>query len=248
MKYIVLDLEFNQAYDFGDGKDNFPDEKCPFEIIQIGAVKLNEKFEYEASLNLLIKPDIYKRIHPYVEKITGLNSSILENQQTFKAAYEKLIEFADKKRVIYCVWGSNDIKELYKNIMYYDLADDVITFNFIDVQNIASKYINNAPGMCIGLKNAVMALGLEAAKPFHNALYDAEYTAKVLQRLKYEPINIKQFSHDNIVKIAKTPHTIDFSAMYKYVEKELGRRITKKEKRIYRNIYFYGKEKKFDKK
>jgi len=248
MKYIVLDLEFNQAYDFGDGKDNFPDERCPFEIIQIGAVKLNEKFEYESSLNLLIKPEIYKRIHPYVEKITGLNSSILENQQTFEEAYEKLTEFFDKKRVIFCVWGSNDIKELYKNITYYDLSEDVITFNFIDVQNIASKYINNAPGMCIGLKNAVSALNLEISKPFHNALYDAEYTAKVLQRLRYEPINIKQFSHDNIIKIAKTPHAIDFAALYKLIEKELGRRITKKEKRVYRNVYFHGKEKRFDRK
>ena len=248
MKYIVLDLEFNQAYDFGDGKDNFPDEKCPFEIIQIGAVKLNEKFEYESSLNLLIKPEIYKRIHPYVGKITGLNNSLLENQQTFKEAYEKLIEFADKKRIIYCVWGSNDIKELYKNITYYNLAEDIITFNFIDVQKIASSYINKAPGMCIGLKNAVMALNLEVSKPFHNALYDADYTSKILQRLRYEPINIKQFSHDNIVKIAKTPNVINFSSLYKSVEKELGRRITKKEKRIYRNVYFLGREKRFDKK
>jgi len=248
MKYIVLDLEFNQAYDYGDGKGCVSNEKCPFEIIQIGAIKLNEKFEYESSLNLLIKPVVYGRIHPYVQKITGLNSNILGSQQSFQEAYEKLMEFTDNKRVIYCVWGSNDIKELYKNIALYELDDELLTINFIDVQSIASKYLNNVSGMCIGLKNAVQALNIDVSKPFHNALYDAEYTAKILQKLRHEPFTISQFSKDNVVKVAKTPHAIDFAKLYKYVEKELGRRLTKKEKKLYRNIYFCGKEKRFDRK
>ena len=41
MYYIVFDLEWNQS---PEGKD-FSKVDLPFEIIQIGAVKLNEKFE-----------------------------------------------------------------------------------------------------------------------------------------------------------------------------------------------------------
>ena len=38
MNYIVLDLEFNQAFPFKSGKKVEPNPECPFEIIQIGAV------------------------------------------------------------------------------------------------------------------------------------------------------------------------------------------------------------------
>ena len=41
MNYIVLDLEWNQC-PYGKAKEI---EKLPFEIIEIGAVKMNEKKE-----------------------------------------------------------------------------------------------------------------------------------------------------------------------------------------------------------
>ena len=54
MNYIVLDLEFNQAFPFKSGKKVEPNPECPFEIIQIGAVKLNERFEQLDSFNCMI--------------------------------------------------------------------------------------------------------------------------------------------------------------------------------------------------
>ena len=45
MNYIVFDLEFNQGYNFEDEPKNIINPKCPFEIIQIGAVKLDDNFE-----------------------------------------------------------------------------------------------------------------------------------------------------------------------------------------------------------
>ena len=58
MNYIVLDLEFNQAFPFKSGKKVEPNPECPFEIIQIGAVKLNERFEQLDSFNCMISPQI----------------------------------------------------------------------------------------------------------------------------------------------------------------------------------------------
>jgi DNA polymerase III epsilon subunit-like protein len=246
MIYVVLDLEYNQAFDFGDGVDVVPEESCPFEIIQIGAVKLNERFEYVDSLNALIKPEIYKRIHPYVEQITGLNLNMFDNKEGFITAYKSFMNFIGDNRVIYCVWGANDIKELYRNIEYYGLGEDLECFNFIDVQAMASAYLNNAQGMCIGLKNAVDRMDIDISTPFHNALYDAEYTAKILQKLRYQKINVRQFSHDNVVKLAKSAPLIDFSKLYRGIEKELGRKLTKKEKMLYRNVYFCGRERRYD--
>ena len=52
MNYIVFDLEWNQN---PDGRKH-PDSRLPFEIIEIGAVKLNEKREIIDTFQCLIKP------------------------------------------------------------------------------------------------------------------------------------------------------------------------------------------------
>jgi len=248
MKYIVLDLEFNQAYDFGNGRSAPSDERCPFEIIQIGAIRLNHKFEYEASLNLLIKPVIYEKIHPYVGRITGLNGTMLKNKQGFCEAFAKLSEFSGKKTAVYCVWGINDIKELRKNMDYYDLSDETKCIDFIDVQRVASKHLNRVAGMCIGLKNAALAFDIDINKPFHNALHDAEYTAKILQLLKREPLHIMQFSHDNVITTLKQTPKMNFATIYRFIENKLGRALTNKEKWIFKNIYLSFSLKRFRKK
>ena len=64
MDYIVLDLEWNQC---PDGKDK-EDKRLPFEIIQIGAVKLNEQFEETDRFNEYIRPVLYKTLHFHTRK------------------------------------------------------------------------------------------------------------------------------------------------------------------------------------
>ena len=59
MNYIVFDLEWNQN---PDGRKH-PDSRLPFEIIEIGAVKLNEKREIIDTFQCLIKPKVYHWIH-----------------------------------------------------------------------------------------------------------------------------------------------------------------------------------------
>lgn len=56
MNYIVFDLEWNQN---PAGKKSRND-KLPFEIIEIGAVKVNSRKEITDSFHRLIKPQVYK--------------------------------------------------------------------------------------------------------------------------------------------------------------------------------------------
>ena len=51
MEYIVLDLEWNQS---NTGKEDAV-EKLPFEIIEIGAIKLNKERVMVSEFNELIK-------------------------------------------------------------------------------------------------------------------------------------------------------------------------------------------------
>jgi len=191
MNYIILDFEFNQSFDWGNGIKSNP--KCTFEIIQIGAVKLNKNFKIISEFEILIKPQLYTRLHPIVEKLTGLKESLLEDKDFFPVAYESFLNFIDTKDCILCFWGANDMKALYRNIIYHNLNHTLINPKFINVQNMASKFLNNPLGISIGLKNAVQELNIDTPYPFHNALNDARYTAKVLVALKKEPFLLTDF-------------------------------------------------------
>ena len=77
MHYIVLDLEFNQDPESIIDLSLIPGNlikknKYPQEIIQIGAVKLDENLNIIEPFNRLVKPSIYGHISPFITELTGL--------------------------------------------------------------------------------------------------------------------------------------------------------------------------------
>ena len=199
--YTVVDFEFNQAFDFGSGSVE-TDPACRFEIIQIGAVKLDENYNEVGRFSAFIKPELYKRLHPYVAKMTGITEAELRNAGSFEEVYAKFCEFAGENR-IYCVWGNSDIRVLYRNLSYHGIIKGDIIAEYIDVQQIMAKYLKYGRGRSIGLKNAVEMLGLEIDMPFHNALGDAVYTAEVFKHIHNEGMGIRVFNSKHIPKREK---------------------------------------------
>ena len=57
--YIVFDLEWNQG---GTVREQELKE-LPFEIVEIGAVRLNEKREITGTFSRLIHPQVYHKMH-----------------------------------------------------------------------------------------------------------------------------------------------------------------------------------------
>ncbi len=61
MNYIIFDLEFNQQ-----PPDIKSDQKpeLMFEIIQIGALKLDNNLNTVSTFNSFVKPTVHKMLHP----------------------------------------------------------------------------------------------------------------------------------------------------------------------------------------
>ena len=68
MNYIVFDLEWNQPQ---DGKPT-ETRKLAFEIIEIGAVKLNDSFNIVDKYDQLIRPQVYHEIKWRIKKMLDL--------------------------------------------------------------------------------------------------------------------------------------------------------------------------------
>ncbi|HIT87369.1 MAG TPA: exonuclease domain-containing protein [Candidatus Coprocola pullicola] len=245
MYYIVLDLEFNQPFHFKTGFQTTLHPDCPFEIIQIGAVKLDEKFAMLDCFNFLIKPTIYPRIHPYVEKITSLTYEKLKDCPTFPQAYASFVNFIGTEDTVLCTWGSDDIKSLFKNILFYHLDTTKICNRFINVQKFASSYLKYEAGKAIGLKNAVTELHIKVEEPFHNALYDALYTAKVFQ-IVHQKENKPEICHiSELLRKNKTTR-LYVKGLVEYFEKILNRELTLEEKMLVKKAYKFGRTYTFD--
>jgi DNA polymerase III epsilon subunit-like protein len=196
--YTFLDFEFNQAFDFDDNPVQV-NENCRFEIIQIGAVRMDEALNITDNISIMIKPTIYPRMHPYVSKITGITAEMLADKPLFPDAYKRFREFIGDDKLL-CTWGTSDIKALYRNMMYHNLAKPPVRIEYIDVQSIATRYLKFSHGGNIGLKNAVEALKLPISEQFHDARCDALYTAEVFKTIKPEKPEIKVFNSAHLKK------------------------------------------------
>jgi len=206
MNYIVFDLEFNMFFKFKEGDLANPDLKN--EIIQIGAVKLNEALETVSSFDLLIKPVIYKRMNPYVKRKTNIHTSHVARGTLFLEAINKFHTWIGNDTVL-CSWGHDDILALRQNCMFFGFNN--LSFDkFINIQQIYMNLgsLTKQPS----LEGAVESLEIEKYSLFHDALSDASYTAEIFRKI-YDfsslPINWEEVQKENELKIEELKTRID---------------------------------------
>lgn len=116
MDYIVFDLEWNQS---NTGKEEEIKE-IPFEIIEIGAVKLDENFQIKDKFHHLIKPNIYHEMHDITKRLIHIKMEELENEKYFPDVTKEFLTWCGKDYT-FCTWGPLDLTELQKNMKFYKM-------------------------------------------------------------------------------------------------------------------------------
>lgn len=248
MNYIIFDLEFNQGYSFEKGAKSTLNPKCPFEIIQIGAIKLSENFKTVETLDILVKPEIYTELNPFVKEITGITMEQLDKGKSFKEMYNEFIEFTKTDGNILCVWGVADIKELFRNIEYHELDTSLVPTEYINIQAYASKKLNCEKGISIGLGTASQLLNIPIENKFHDAFNDAYYTVEVFKRIyskKIKPSIYNPYKNTRLNKSDTQKHKIDTPSLIKQFEKMFNRKMTVEEQSIIKLAYIMGKTNQF---
>lgn len=238
MNYIVFDLEFNQTSPINP--------KLPFEIIQIGAIKLDENFNIISTLDSLVRPIVYLEINPYVENMTGIQSTSLENSMGFKEVAKKLLELFDEDSIL-CIWGLSDMKEIHRNFIFHNLNTALIPNRYINIQRHASKYFKYSKGISVGLNAAVELLNLPMEDRFHDAFNDAKYTCEILKKLYSKDISIDKYIFNASKRSPSEKSTVDLDKLFLQFEKMLNKNLTKDEKYIIKLAYNMGRTNQFEK-
>ena len=214
MNYIVLDLEWNQS---SDGKEE-ESKLLPFEIVEIGAIRLNSERQMVSEFSELIKPQVYHEMHHITRKLIHLQMDQLEHGRPFAEVAEQFFDWCGEAPV-FCTWGAMDLTELQRNLSYYGmqtLADG--PFPFLDVQKLFSIGFEDRKSRR-SLEYAIDYLKIEKDIPFHRAFSDAYYTAKVLALLDQEVLRNYSYDEFHIPKDKQSEIHVQFDTYAKYISR-----------------------------
>ncbi len=214
--YIVFDLEWNQGeapYTREDGKT------LTFEIVEIGAVKLNENREKTGEFSRLIKPQIHKHMHRITGKLIHLSMEDLKDGDSFQEVATDFLAWCGEDPQ-FCSWGPLDLTEFQRNLDFYGLpllSDRPLAF--YDAQKLYSIAYDDGKSRR-ALETAIDELKIEKDIPFHRALSDAEYTAKIFKT--FSPRVMSKISFDNYVtpRSKKQEIHVIFDNYEKYISRE----------------------------
>lgn len=180
-KYVVLDLEMcrvpKKARDKGFGSSK--------ELIQIGAVELDENYQMVREFSSFVKPE-FGVIDTYIHNLTGISQNDLNNAPTAAEAFSSFCSWLSRDSV-FVTWSNNDIKQIddelyYKNIDLSELYDYLD--NYLDCQEIFGEKLNTRKqyklSEALGISNIVYDVNM------HDALVDARNTAELFAKVQNE--------------------------------------------------------------
>ena len=182
MAYIVLDLEWNQAMSSHASIYNYLPIHLSGEIIQIGAVKLDENFCPAEEFQSDVKPVYFRNMHYKVKKLTGIDKERLSHSQTFPSVFDRFRAWCGEGAV-FVTWGYDDRRIMEQNIIVHDLDWDWID-DWVNLQLIYNLQTGGDKNQK-SLASAMEHFSIEQTRTAHDALGDAYNTALVCSRLDF---------------------------------------------------------------
>jgi len=114
--FIIFDLEFTDV-EIATASRTMP------EIIEIGAIKVNQRLEVKDSFQSLIRPSRLDTYSDYCERLTGISRDILEAADPFEKVWRYFAEFTDFRKWQICSWGTEvDVALLKQHYVTRGLA------------------------------------------------------------------------------------------------------------------------------
>lgn len=178
MDYIIFDLELNSK---------FMKSKLPNEIIEIGAVKLNEALETTGQFQSFVRPKIYKKLLPIIKRKTGITQSEISSAASLRTVVTSFRQWLGNDYIL-CCWGHDDIHHFKSNCELNRLSLGWLKRN-VDIQQQLSALYNLPAGHRFSLKKALNVLEIPLKDELHRADVDARYTAEIFKKA-YSSLNL----------------------------------------------------------
>ncbi len=216
MNFVVVDFEWNQS-SYGRGTNR----RVPFEIIEIGAVLLDDQFRELDRFSETIKPKIYKRLHHVTRDLTGITQKELDHSDPFPYVLVDFMLWCGDD-FTFCTWGNTDLIELQRNMKYYHLEDLLEgPIRYYNVQKMFREFYQPDVSAA-SLESAVDLLKIPRTEgDFHRAINDAAYTAEILKQMDPEKADrLYSVDYYQNPKCREDEIHLTYDDYYKYISRE----------------------------
>jgi 3'-5' exoribonuclease 1 len=174
MNYIIFDLEASCWLGRPPQGLN--------EIIEIGAVKVNDYGEVDSTFMKFVKPTINPVLSDFCKRLTSISQMDVDKSLTFPFIIQDFMDWIGVGEESYTLisWGKYDKHQLVQDSELHRLDIDWLEHHYnIKPTYRALKNLKDEPG----LKKAVKLEGFEFTGIHHRAISDAENLAKIF--IKY---------------------------------------------------------------
>lgn len=187
MNYIIYDLEYNQVDRRNNRLARTMKTRKPhhlqFEILQIGAIKLNNELKYVSNFKMYVRPKFLPTINKYVLDILNVDENYIRiNGLYFDKVFNEFKNFIGNEENTLVTWSNNDIGVLQSNLKAWHIVFHLNKYKLIDLQ----KIVMNKDGLkeSPSLKNIALEYGINFNElTLHDAYTDATVTKQLFQKI-----------------------------------------------------------------
>ncbi len=186
MNYIIMDLEWNNSYMKSSGK--FMNE-----IIEIGAVKLDESLNQIDTFSSLVRPVVSRKLRSRIKNLTHITNDDVRAAKPFAVVIDEFASWVGEDALI-MTWGDTDIRTLQTNFKCFlkTINIDFIT-KYADLQRFCQCFINMENVQQAGLSYAAECLEIDPEQfPHHRALDDSLLSAECFKKT-FNAEKLKEF-------------------------------------------------------
>lgn len=193
MDFVILDLEWNGTY--SRRLKGFMNE-----IIEFGAVKVNEDLKILDTFSALVRPQVGKKLSGKIKSLTNLTNEELASGLQFMQVISRFTKWMGK--AVLMTWGTSDILALTENCKYF-CGNERIPFlkKYVNLQSYCEDRLHYDVNKRMGLSTSAQLLGIdEQSFEHHRALDDSLLSLRCLQAL-YEKEALERFIQNAEEKI-----------------------------------------------
>lgn len=169
MQYIILDLEWNTAFD----KIH---KEFVNEIIEFGAVKLDKDLDEVDTFSSFVKPVIEKKLTSRVRKLTHITNEDVQSAERYLPVTNRFASWVgDDPDTVFMSWGDMDIRALISNNGFaFNNVRIPYIHHYVDLQDCFMKQKGLPKARQVGLSTAAEMIDVDPETfSLHRALDDS---------------------------------------------------------------------------
>jgi inhibitor of KinA sporulation pathway (predicted exonuclease) len=198
--YIIFDVEANARRYKTD---------IPQQIIQIGAVKLNEALVEIDCFSQVIKPTHSPTLSNFSRMQTGITQEEIDRARSFEEVYLEFYHWCDLPHNLLICWGKEDIRFIKEDCALNGLEDN-LPAGFIDILVRFRHYAKSNNDYSV--VKALEYLEIDQIGEAHSALDDARNTSNIFKKI-FSFVDLKELDtyHKSPIN-SKTKRAVRFIA------------------------------------